>query len=243
MADYEFYNPKQAYEEAVARKEQAMQRLMDMAAQRQQAVDQAAIEEQRVLGEQQQADQQAQSEDKLNWFDDASAGASTGASIGGVAGPIGAAWGALAGGTIGTIKGQVESYKERKRLNPGKSGLRNFASTVGDTPFGFNLAGGGSHQKLDGNSVGVAATLGNAVYSKYRNQPASDADLATAAQKDAESKQMYEDALAGTSRNFQSMQDADSLRGLYGLNEPGDLELKKRKLALSGDRTLASSYK
>lgn len=102
---------------------------------------QKAEEEQRKYDEaerQRKADEAAavadkERSDKLNWFDDASQGAMLGAGVGG---PIGALVGAIGG----TLKGQYEAYGQRRDEGAGKWNA--FHSTIGDTPFGFNLGKG-----------------------------------------------------------------------------------------------------
>lgn len=124
-----------AEEERVNAHNEYNRRLMKLAELRSKKFDEARkiIDQQReeVKAQAQaqlQRAQQAQAEDKKNWFDEAAQGASMGA----VAGP----WGALIGGIIGTGMGMAEAVGQRQ--SEGEGALSAIGNTIFDAP-GFNF--------------------------------------------------------------------------------------------------------
>ena len=162
------------------RRAAALQKLGDMAMARQKFLDEMyRRSEEQAMAEQNVAAEQERS-GKLNWFDDAAKGASMGSAFG--------PWGALVGGIAGTAKGQVEAYKQRR--SEGQGFGSSLLSTVGDTPFGFNLGegitSGGKHWSDDNYASLGGETLGNLMQAgggAYKGYMADKARESSALQK------------------------------------------------------------
>jgi hypothetical protein len=110
-------------------REASLQRLRDAAAARQRFLDMMYAKTEAEEAQRKAEADQAESDKKLNWFDDASKGAMYGSA----AGP----WGTLIGAAAGTMYGQYQAMKERKKQ--GQNWWQAFGNTIGDTPFGFNV--------------------------------------------------------------------------------------------------------
>jgi hypothetical protein len=125
---YQYYDPNQAKMDAMARRDAAMQRLMTIMDQRQQATDLERVKMEKEIAQQQAAQKQSQWDGMGSMYGSAAQGAMTGTAFGGLG--VGTAVGAGAGLLLGGIA-EAKNRKDFKQAN-GESGY-GWWDAIGDT--------------------------------------------------------------------------------------------------------------